>query len=386
MPQRQRTSDPRTSTGRRRRRLAAAAAALAVLTPLGIAAATATAPSALAAPGDRGSVWSTVTTASVTSAPGFPSAAVTSDAALSVASSATITGSTPPGIAYGTSSGATYLSVPPLADGSASTTTISFAQPTPAAAWSIVVGDVDSESVGITAFGADGAALPAAALGFAGVFSYAPGGADLPVWDGSGGLSGNGPDTSGASAWFSPTAPISRLELTSTALRGSPTLQLWLVAATAELSGVVTGATGPLAGAAVTLSDAGGVPLPGVAPLSTAADGAYATSIVPQPVTITAVDPATGAAATVSAAPTGTAPGALVFADPVTLALAAPAGPAPVAPAPPAAVAPAAAERRELAATGATVAPAAAAVGLLAGGALLAALGIRRRRSTPHPH
>jgi hypothetical protein len=118
-------------------------------------------------------------------APGFPVAAVATDSRspIQLASSAVLTGSTPPGAKYGTSSGSRYLILRPKADTATapSRTTYTFATPTPDIGWAFVLGDVDTEEVRIEATDVSGAAVsPAEMTGwFRGVFNYA-GEADLP--------------------------------------------------------------------------------------------------------------------------------------------------------------------------------------------------------------
>lgn len=170
---------------------------------------------------------------------GFPAGTFSTDAtsAATAAGGSTYLGAgTPFGQAFGSSRGRSYVVVRPAAGGRPSTTTITFADPAPAT-WGFALGDIDAETVQVSATGPDGKAVD---VGYQGVFNYctatpkpascgtAPA-TDLPNW-GSGTLRGNGPDTQGASGWFRPAAPISALTLRMTVLTGRPVYQLWIAA------------------------------------------------------------------------------------------------------------------------------------------------------------
>lgn len=177
---------------------------------------------------------------------GFPTAQVASDAGTFTTpsgASAYLGPSTPPGTAYGSSQGQGYLNVGTAAANSPSTTTLTFTAPTPTTGWAFILGDVDADQVTITATDPTSATVPAAELGFAGVFNYCaatprPGSCtgggpftDVPTWDPTTAtLTGNGPDTPGAAGWFQPTTALATLTFTLTALNGTPIFQLWLVA------------------------------------------------------------------------------------------------------------------------------------------------------------
>ncbi len=227
---------------------------------------------------------------------GFPTATLTSNArTLSTASSATLTGSSPFGDVFGTSSGATYLTVRNSTGGAMTTTTITFAAPTPSQngnnGWGFTLGDIDADKVTLTATGTGGAALTGAQLGFQGVFNYASGQTDVPTWDeATRTLTGSRSDTSGASGWFRPTAPITTLTLEFTALSGGPLFQMWIAAiGDRTISGTVTecvdGAVVPDAGATVALLDVDSNPVTsGGSPVTatTGADGTYSfTGLLP---------------------------------------------------------------------------------------------------------
>ena len=196
---------------------------------------------------------------------------------------------TPVGAKYGSSQGRPYLNLRPKADNavSPSTTTYSFAEPTPTSGWTFVLGDIDADKVQIRAVGPDGVALTAAQLGYNGGFNYcaAPGSgrpncsgsaSDVPAWDAtSQTLTGNqfAQDTAGAAAWFEPNAPISSLTFIYTQRSGVPVYQTWFASLARDVTGTVstTDASSP-AGATLTLTDANGRV---VGTTTSAANGTY---------------------------------------------------------------------------------------------------------------
>ncbi|MFB9308353.1 hypothetical protein BJY17_002179 [Agromyces hippuratus] len=182
---------------------------------------------------------------------------------------------TPVGAKYGSSQNQPYLNLRPKADtpAGASTTTYSFPTPTPSTNWTFVLGDIDADQVRISAVGADGAALTADELGFRGGFNYcAPGvvgkpscagdAADVPSWNPTTlTLTGNAAaaDTSGASAWFEPSVPISSLTFVFARRSGLPVYQTWFASLARDITGTVTDAgTDPVDGVALNLVDASG--------------------------------------------------------------------------------------------------------------------------------
>lgn len=196
---------------------------------------------------------------------------------------------TPIGAKYGSSRDQPYLNLRPKADNatSPSTTTYSFAAPTPTSGWAFALGDIDSDSVRIRAVAPDGHVLDAAEIGLRDRFNYcAPGvvgkpsctGAadDVPSWDPTTlTLTGNAAaaDTSGSAAWFEPSTPISSLSFIFTRRAGFPVYQTWFASIARDITGVVTDqATGPLDAVAVSLTDANGTV---VATTTTTAGGAY---------------------------------------------------------------------------------------------------------------
>jgi hypothetical protein len=186
----------------------------------------------------------------------FPSATFTSTVGTqSVASSATLTSTTPFGQMYGSSSGKTYLSVGvPSTSG---TVTLTFASAPAAGIWGFALGDVDAESVAITARDASGNAINVSAW-YQQSFNYVTGQTDAPTWNSATGtIVGNVNDTNGASAWFSPKAAVKTITFTSTRLSGIPSYQIWIAtdkpSASAAASAASTSAS-PTASASASAS------------------------------------------------------------------------------------------------------------------------------------
>ena len=196
---------------------------------------------------------------------------------------------TPVGAKYGSSQGRPYLNLRPKADSptAPSTTTYSFAAPTPTSGWTFVLGDIDADKVQVRAIGPDGALLSAAQLGYRGGFNYcAPGvagkpsctgsAADVPAWDPATlTLTGNAAatDTNGSAGWFEPNAPISALTFLFTQRSGLPVYQTWFASLARDITGTVAATTGSPGGATLTLRDADGAV---VATTTSAPDGSYA--------------------------------------------------------------------------------------------------------------
>ncbi len=220
-------------------------------------------------------------------APGFPEAAVATDSRGNVQLPSGLTTflgtGTPPGLKYGTSRGSSYLALRPRADTptAPSTTTYTFADPTPDTGWAFVLGDVDSDQVEVRATDEDGAAVPAAEIDswFQGTFNYA-GDADLPTWDAlSSTLTGNpaAADTNGASGWFEPDVRLTSLTLVFTRRAGFPIYQTWFVSRARPIGGTVddvsTLGSCSVEQTTLTLVSPFGVELG--PPTSPAADGSY---------------------------------------------------------------------------------------------------------------
>jgi uncharacterized repeat protein (TIGR01451 family) len=176
----------------------------------------------------------------------FPVGDVTSDAKIFRVFSGRSTylnDSTPFGEEFGSSRDHTYLQFNAVSSAKASTTAITFAAPAPAGSWGFALGDIDADKAKIEATGANGQPLSTADLGWKGAFNYCessprPGSCtggppytDKPVWDASTAtLTGNGPDTSGASGWFMPAKPVKSFKIVYSVLTGIPVGQLWLAA------------------------------------------------------------------------------------------------------------------------------------------------------------
>ncbi|MFK3677335.1 collagen binding domain-containing protein [Microbacterium sp. NPDC090218] len=192
------------------------------------------------------------------------------------------------GAKYGSSKDQPYLNLRPRADNatSPSTTTYSFATPTPTSGWAFAVGDIDADSVRIHAVAPDGHVLDAGEIGLVDRFNYcAPGLAgkpsctgaadDIPSWDAATlTLTGNAAaaDTNGAAAWFEPSTPISSLSLIFTRRSGFPVYQTWFASIAQDITGSVTDTGAPVPGVTLTLTDASGTV---VGTTTTAADGTY---------------------------------------------------------------------------------------------------------------
>ncbi|WP_156042619.1 hypothetical protein [Rhodococcus sp. UNC363MFTsu5.1] len=230
-------------------------------------------------------------TGTMTLGGGFPAATFASDsrAPVQIPSGAGtyLNANTPVGAKYGSSQGKGYINLHPKADNatSPSTTTYTFDSATPTAGWTFVLGDIDADSVVVSATDATGAAVPAAGLGFKGAFNYCggspapcPADADVPTWNGAGELIGNAgaSDTSGAAAWFEPTSALKTLTFTYYQRSGLPVYQTWFASLANDVSGTVTGCPGaagaPSGGAPVKLIGPGGSE---VAATVTAPDGTY---------------------------------------------------------------------------------------------------------------
>lgn len=243
---------------------------------------------------------------------GFPAATFAStQRSVGTATSATLGAATPFGAVYGSSSGRQYGSFgTSTGNMSAQSTTITFATPTPAAGWGLALGDIDAESVRISATGADGSPVPTSALGFQGGFNYASGGTDVPTWDPSTGTAIGNPcpaspappdcDTNGASVWLQPTTPLRTLTLDFTVQGGAPQFQVWMAANSATISGIVTSPPTPqlpavpLPGAEVTVSLPNGEE---IATTVTGPDGSFTLPpVLAGPEYLVTVDPPEGSA------------------------------------------------------------------------------------------
>lgn len=221
---------------------------------------------------------------------GFPAATVTSDSragqvGVQSGTSSWLSAATPVGARYGSSQGQPYLNLRPRADTptTPSTTTYTFERPTPAGGWTFVLGDIDADQVTVVARGEGGRLLTGAELGYQGGFNYcavtpspACTGVDVPTWNpATGVLQGNtaATDTSGATGWFEPTAPVTSLTLLFQQRSGLPVFQTWFASLARDVTGtVVLQGVGPVAGATLALLSADGVRL---ATTTSGADGTY---------------------------------------------------------------------------------------------------------------
>lgn len=249
---------------------------------------------------------------------GFPDAALTSTStSVTPAASAFLNRDTPFGAVYGSSRGQNYLGLRTAQGGADSLTTLAFPSPAPVG-WGFALGDVDADTVRVTATGAGGEPLTAAQLGFQSSFNYCTGTprpscavgsapfTDQPVWNAdTATLVGNGRDTSGASGWFRPTVPVRSLSLTFHVQTGVPAYQLWAAVPTADISGRITSDCGIPPGTRAELRTEAGVPVrdssggPVTAPVD--ADGTFSFTgvatahyqvVVPVPEGYTASGPA----------------------------------------------------------------------------------------------
>ncbi len=229
--------------------------------------------------------------------PGFPETTFTSTSRQAgvISGASTWQGpSTPPGAAYATSRGETYLNQRPAKDDAQgpAVTTYTFDGGTPGAGgWSFVLGDVDADQATISATLADGTPATVAQLGYEGSYNscstVSPGGwscprdpggvapgQDRPTWDpATGVLRGNDAanDTAGASAWFTPTASLATLTITYQQRSGFPVYQTWFANRTSSLSGTAVLDGQPLPDTLVTVTAPNGTAYT----TTTDADGSY---------------------------------------------------------------------------------------------------------------
>lgn len=229
---------------------------------------------------------------------GFPETTFTSDSRQSAVVSGASTwqsASTPSGAVYGTSRGQTYMNQRPNVDSptsGASTSTYTFAEPTPGAqSWSFVLGDVDADRATISATVSGGGAATAEQLGWVSSYNSCSAavaggpsctadpdgttGQDLPSWDpATRTLTGNtgAVDTAGATAWFTPTVSLTSLTITYQQRSGFPVYQTWFANRTAAITGTATLDGAPVPGTIVRVTAPRGT----VYTTTTDADGTYA--------------------------------------------------------------------------------------------------------------
>jgi len=199
--------------------------------------------------------WTTSLT--LPGAAGFPSASITTNSlSPSVPSGAStwLSAATPFGTQFASSQNQKYLNFSPTTGQAMSTTTIVFASPTPSTGWGFALGDVDAESIGVSATDENGAPVATANLGFQSAFNFcgvpspvpstcSGGSSDVPTWapgSNGGALVGNVADTTGATGWFMPTVRLRSLTLTNTNLSGIPTASLWIASNLRTISGNIS--------------------------------------------------------------------------------------------------------------------------------------------------
>jgi hypothetical protein len=256
---------------------------------------------ASAAPSDGYATWTTSGSANawagtLTLPAGFPTTTLTSTSRalnLSGGGSQWLPADTPAGQLVGSSRDKPYLSINPAANtaGSVSTTTFTFATPTPVGVWGAAFGDIDAEVLGVSATDAAGQPVAPAALGVA-AFNYcltattpnpcgaSPGLTPLPtLTDAPTGVTAADPlcpstpancATSGASIWVEPAVALSTLSVTSTYAAGIPQAQMWFASVARTVAGVIT--IGELPPVVVQLVEADGDV---IAEATTAVDGSF---------------------------------------------------------------------------------------------------------------
>ncbi len=199
-------------------------------------------------------------TITITGAKGFPAATIESNSkgTTGPASAAWLDTWTPPGAIYGSSKTKQYLNLGPISSTQPSTTTYTFQTPTPASGWMFALGDVDAETLEISAKDSLGNPVSMTDLGHKSNFNYCNYSSGLPTscggaqatvtpnWDNSTGRleAPSSVDTNGASAWFEPTVSLSSLTVKSISRSGFPVYQTWFAALSRDITGTITGAAG----------------------------------------------------------------------------------------------------------------------------------------------
>lgn len=187
-------------------------------------------------------------TGTITFASTYPAATFTTDSGgvapdeIEILKSDFLNESTGFGAAYGSSKGHYYLRQEHTVIGGPWTTVITFASPMPAGSWGFAFGDLDVDSVTISATAQDGSSLPIAPW-FQSAFNFCvgspqpascptPAPTDKPTWNGIRKLTGPGNESDGASAWFQPTSDVKTLTIVWTAKAGwfDSSYRLWIAA------------------------------------------------------------------------------------------------------------------------------------------------------------
>ncbi|GAB3605617.1 hypothetical protein GCM10027413_10260 [Conyzicola nivalis] len=270
---------------------------------------------ASAAPSDGYATWAMTGTTgayagTVALPAGFPATTVTSTSrtfATSSGNAAWLPATSPAGQLVGSSQGKPYVSVNPTSTTVPSTTTFTFATPAPAGVWGAAFGDIDAESITISATDATGAPVAATDLGVT-IFNYCDASPNsctaqatplvLPTLTSTAtSVSAEDPlcpttpvncNTQGGSVWVAPRVPLSTLSITSTYKSGSPAAQLWFASVARTVAGVVT--LGGLPPVVVQLVEPDGDV---VTSTTTAADGSFTLPpVIPRADYALRIDPA----------------------------------------------------------------------------------------------
>lgn len=237
---------------------------------------------AVAAPGDGYASWNVdgarnAFSGSVELPLGFPTTSFVSDSRavdVSGGASSWLPEGTPFADEFGQSQGRPYISIAPAANNAAfpSTTTFVFDEPAPAGTWGINLGDIDAETVTISATVGTRAAT-VTEIGLQDAYNYCDA---SPRASTCSGLPATGnvvptvsddgttitvadlacptdPDrcnTTGEALWLMPTAELSSLTVTSAWKRGIPALQVWFATLADRIDGtILANCAGALPGA-----------------------------------------------------------------------------------------------------------------------------------------
>jgi len=252
---------------------------------------------ASAAPSDGYASWTVAGTpgnftGTLTLPAGFPATTVASTSssfATSSGNSSYLPAVSPAGVLVGSSRAKPYVSINPTSTTQPSTTTFTFLTPTPVGVWGAAFGDIDAESLTITATDATGAPVAAADLGVT-AFNYCDGAPNsctapplplvLPTLTSTAtSVTAGDPlcpgtlgscNSQGGSVWIAPLVALSTLSISSTFKAGSPAAQMWFASVARTVAGVIT--LGSLPPVIVELIDqAGDV----VTSTTTAVDGSF---------------------------------------------------------------------------------------------------------------
>ena len=274
-----------------------------------------------------------------------------------------------------------------------STTTFTFATPTPVGVWGAAFSDIDAEVIGVSATSAAGTPVAAADLGVA-AFNYCVPGTTPNPCPGNTGLtpmptltstatsvSAADPlcpsvaancSTGGASIWVQPAVAITSLSITSTFVSGIPQAQMWFASVARTVAGVIS--IGELPPVTVQLVEPDGDV---IASAQTAADGSFTLPpVVPAADYRLRIDPASAPDGAVLPEPIAVDVSAGDLTTVAAVVTAAVADPPVAPPAPDPAAAP------ELAATGVDLAPVLGIAGVLVVLGVAAVI-VGRRRRTP---